>query len=76
MKEEPHYPRQTCNFFNKFTCLVLLAVFLLVVVVLLGVFLLVVPSTEVVPSEDTESRFLVKTLPGFLGDLPITLETG
>ncbi|CAH1426833.1 unnamed protein product [Lactuca virosa] len=76
MKQEPHYDRQTCNVFNKFTSLVLLAVFLLLVVVLLGVFLLVVPSTEVVPSEDMESRFLVKTLPGFLGDLPITLETG
>ncbi|CAH1427313.1 unnamed protein product [Lactuca virosa] len=36
-----------------------------------GVFLLLVVSLEV-----TESRFLVKTLPGLLGDLPFTLETG
>ncbi|KAL7597519.1 hypothetical protein Lser_V15G22918 [Lactuca serriola] len=35
------------------------------------VFLLLVVSLEV-----TESRFLVKTLPGLLGDLPFTLETG
>ncbi|KAL7597513.1 hypothetical protein Lser_V15G22916 [Lactuca serriola] len=38
---------------------------------LFSVFLLLVVSMEV-----TESRFLVKSLPGLLGDLPFTLETG
>nr|GEV73614.1 putative reverse transcriptase domain-containing protein [Tanacetum cinerariifolium] len=38
---------------------------------LLTLFVLMVSSVEV-----TESRFFVKTLPGLVGDLPFTLETG
>ncbi|KAI3690227.1 hypothetical protein L2E82_48203 [Cichorium intybus] len=46
--------------FNKFSSRVFFAVFFLLII-----------SSEVI-----ESRFLVKSLPGLLGDLPFTLETG
>ncbi|KAL4565088.1 hypothetical protein LXL04_029171 [Taraxacum kok-saghyz] len=46
--------------FNKFSSWVLFCVFLV----------------PIVSSEISESRFQVKTLPGLLGDIPFTLETG
>ncbi|KAI3690226.1 hypothetical protein L2E82_48202 [Cichorium intybus] len=60
MKAQSRSGLQQWNPFNKFSSRVFFAVFFLLII-----------SSEVI-----ESQFLVKSLPGLLGDLPFTLETG